>query len=533
MSWFTSFFQQKEQPDNNPISQYLKEIFVDLKVQKEQLVSSKQPAVNRVRFLDLTNKLLLFKEDYTKEHAFQLEYHIKNVLEKIASFESSFKLFKFDDQQLLNHEKKVFFFLHKYVVNVLTLILKTNIEKHRISFLQQGKLIQTKFQQIQELHKQLQLQQEKAEVENSIKTQQEIEDLFEQCVILNIQRRNAASELLKEIKKVETRDKEQGESKNLQQELTTLSENCNSDLDTLLRNFEKLKNRLQTNIDEKAVVQKQEQRLKAAENHKQKMDKLTVLFEAEKAAQEKSFEELMKSVDEGKYIDVSILQTDQEYAQTMQQIEILQTKLLTLADKKKELESDKLAVMDEHKKVKQMLQDIMEISQQRVHNIEATVQVINQTVRCLNEMQTIATELDQFLTMKVEECDKLFRSYWLESLTEHVHLTCEMWTFLQVRILRKKKDIQHVSLDVDTIKSQLQDAISRENLTDVARFQKKKKKQENVLNEIMKELERLMNKQGDTMLNIHMTIDHLNQLNEPSYGAKIEALTAPPVPSVL
>jgi len=535
MSWFTSFFQpSKEEAETTVVLEHLREVFSGLEVKKETLVSSKQPAVNRLRFLDLTNKLLSYKDEYTKEHVFQLQQQISNVLEKIDSFESSFKFFKFDDQQLLNNEKKLTQLLQIYVVHVITSVLKTNIEKHRLSFLQQGKHVQTKFQQIQEFQKQVQIQQEKADVETSIQTQKEMEEVFEQCFLLNAQRRRAASELLKELKTIDARPKEKGESLKLEQELTARSELCNADVEKLLKNFEKKKAQIQASLEEKAVVQKQQQRLKAAENHKLKLEELAMSHESAKTAQQASFEALMKEIEEGKFFDATIAQYKQEYQHTAQLVERLQDKMLKMLDQIEEVQKNKQKAAEDEKEVNFMLKDILEVSQSRVHNLEATSQVLKQTAICLKQIYTLAVDLDNYLNAKVEECSKLFGEYWKESLVEHVNLTCEMWSFLQARILRKKKDIQHVSSEIDNIKRQLQDATERENLTDVARFQKKKKKQELVLEEVIKELERLMNKQGDTMLPIHQTLDHLKQLNEPSYAAKIEALTNPtPSSSVL
>jgi len=296
---------------------------------------------------------------------------------------------------------------------------------------------------------------------------------------------------------------------------------CSMDLETLRNTYEQFKKNAQR--DNTAQINK----LKEELNQKEDKLQLSILNEIKaeheimtKRAEER-LTEVKNAINAQNYFDVAILQTmkDQELAES--KIKQLQQTIALLRQRKLQIEQKKKEEDDAKSLQQQVVNNADQVIQQRQKNIETTQFVYKTSEEILHRMQTLSDTIIEYVQKKIQEVTVIANETLKKLLLESVDICFAYHKFMETRRERKARDVQHLSMTFEELKVKLQDANERENLADVAKFQKKKVKKENLLRTSTEEQQRLQIKQSKIVVLLKKPLPALAKMKEERHLPKI------------
>jgi hypothetical protein len=352
-----------------------------------------------------------------------------------------------------------------------------------------------------------------------------MESLFEEVIILNQHKMTSVSQILEALlsfKKPNMEDK----VKEFKTSMAEKQQLCLTDIQTLKVNYEMFKKKVEQQNNELATKLKDELLQKEQKIHSSMMNEIEAEYKLSTQQAQDRFSVVSKAIDNQLYFEVGQLQNQKDLEYVESKIRQLQQQLTLFRQRKEQIDQRKKQNETEQAKQDGIVQRAEQRLLQRQSDINATLFIFQTCNQLCDIITSLANEVDITTQSKIQECNTSAADVWRKCLLENVDIICSFHKLLETRLQRKIKDIQHLYETQQKIVAELQNANERENLVDVAKFQKKKSKNEEKLDASVKEQQRLQHKQTNILDTMQYALQELQVLKEERHLAKVKAITS-------
>ncbi len=351
-----------------------------------------------------------------------------------------------------------------------------------------------------------------------------MESLFEEVMLLNKQKLEHSSEIRKALASFKLKENRLQECKEFSESLLQKQVVCMNDLEVLKQNYEQFKKNAQSYNVEQINKLKQELRQKEEKIHTSIVNEIHAEHQIMSKRASERFEEVSKAIDSQAYFEVALLQfqKDQELAES--KIKQLQQQITLIKVRKEQTEQKKKQADEEKAKHDHIVKTAEQMILQRQEDINGSIAAYHTTEEALQRIQMLSGNVTETVQYKIQELTTTSQETWRKCLLETVDIICAYHKFIDSRIQRKARDVQHLAITYEEIKVQLQDANERENLVDVERFQKRKVKNEAHLKAAKEEQERLHKIQENCVQRLKPSLQELEKLKEDRHLQKVQTM---------